>query len=503
MPRRSIACPRTLPRPAALLAAAIAATLAGCAVGPDYVRPAVDAPVAYKEDGPWKPAAPGRIDARHPWWQLYQDDTLARLIEQAGAANQNIRQAEAQYRQAMAIAAEARASFGPDVGVSVGAGRSRTDSGGTRLGSSVSAGLTASWEPDLWGAVRRAVESGEAGAAASADDLAAARLSIQSALAQDYLQLRVTDLLRDQYAATVAAYEKALALTQSQNRAGVALRADVALAESQLKNAQAQGVDLEASRAQLEHAIAVLTGQAPATFTLPPVATRVADLQARMPVVPAGLPSELLERRPDIAAAERRVALANANIGVARAAFYPSLTLAASGGLASGSLVPLLAAPVRVWSLGATLAQTLFDGGLRQARSEQAVAAYDVSVAAYRQTVLNGFQQVEDDLATLRILDQESRLLDDALKASQLAERSTLAQYRAGTVNYLSVVTAQTLSLGNQRSATQVLGRRLAASVGLITATGGGWTTAAPLAVATTTTTTTTTSTTTSPPPAP
>jgi NodT family efflux transporter outer membrane factor (OMF) lipoprotein len=466
-----------------LSAATFAALLTGCAAGPDYVRPPIDVPAAFKESGPWKSAEPGVVDARHPWWQLYADPALDRLIEQAGIANQNIRQAEAQYRQARAIVAEAQASFWPDIGASLGVGRARSNSvTGVHTGNQASVGLNASWEPDLWGAVRRAVESGEAGARASADDLAAARLSIQSALAQDYLQLRVTDLLLDQYAATTAAYAKALALTQSQYRAGVALRSDVALAESQLETAQAAAADLEASRAQLEHAIAILTGQAPAAFDLPRLPLGVDDLKGRLPVTPPGLPSALLERRPDIAAAERRVALANANIGVAQAAYFPSLLLSASGGSASGSLAPLFAAPTNVWSLGATLAQTLFDGGLRRARTAQSTAAYDVSVAQYKETVLASFQQVEDDLATLRVLERESALLTASVAASQLAERSVLAQYRAGTTNYLSVVTAQTLSLANQRSATQVLGRQLAASVALIAAIGGGWSVDDPIA---------------------
>jgi NodT family efflux transporter outer membrane factor (OMF) lipoprotein len=323
-------------------------------------------------------------------------------------------------------------------------------------------------------------------AQASADDLAGARLSIQTTLAQDYLQIRVIDLQRDLYASTTAAYTKALELTQHQYAAGTVLRSDVALAESQLKTAEAQAVDLEAQRSQLEHAVAVLTGQAPASFTLPPLAssaqTTAASLSStdalhvQLPVTPAGLPSELLERRPDIAGAERRVQAANANIGVAKAAYFPQIVLSASGGFSAGNLASLFNTPSRVWSLGAALAQTVFDGGLRQAHSDQAVATYDASVALYKQTVLGGFQQVEDNLAILRVLDRESALQAQAVQASQLAERLALSQYRAGTATYLSVVTAQQLSLTNQRTAAQVLGRQLAASVSLIAATGGGWT---------------------------
>lgn len=459
------------------IAAALAVFLAGCAVGPDYVRPALDVPAAWKEDAGWKAAAPQTIDASHPWWEAYHDNALNALIVQANAANQNMRQAEAQYREARAIADAARANFWPTIGLNAGATRARSNSTGTRtLGNDYSVGLGASWEPDVWGGVRRAVEAGDAGTQASADDLAGARLSIQATLAQDYWQVRVLDLQRDLYAGTTAAYAKALELTQHQYAAGVVLRSDVALAQSQLKTAEAQAVDLEAQRSQLEHAIAVLTGQAPASFSLPPLpAASATAFQAQMPATPPGLPSELLERRPDIAGAERRVQAANANIGVAKAAFFPQLVLSASGGFNGARMASLFNTPGRVWSLGAALAQTVFDGGLRRAHSDQAVASYDAAVAQYKQTVLSGFQQVEDNLATLRVLAQESVVQADAVSASQLAERLALSQYRGGTTTYLSVVTAQTLSLSNERTAAQLLGRQLAASVALIAATGGGW----------------------------
>ena len=454
----------------------LASLLASCAaVGPDYVRPTVDMPPAYKESGPWKTAEPQSIDSRRRWWQAYGDSTLNGLMVQANEANQNIAQAEAQYRQARALADAARAGLFPTLGVNAGVSRALTNSNGIKEGTYPSVGAAASWEPDLWGSVRRAIEAGNAGAQASADDLAAARLSIQAALAQDYLQLRVTDLLIDLYAVTTDAYTRALQLAQSQYAVGVALRSDVALAESQLKTAQAQGVDLHAQRSQLEHAIAILIGKAPANFSLPAVKLTMQQLGAHLPKIPAGLPSDLLERRPDVAGAERRVALANANIGVARAAYFPLLTLSAGAGYNAASFATLFDTPSRVWSLGAALAQSLFDGGLRKARSEQAVAAYDASVAQYKQTVLSSMQQVEDNLALLRVLDHEVGLQDQAVQASQLAERLALAQYRGGTATYLSVITAQTLSLTNQRSAVQLRGRQLGASVALITATGGGW----------------------------
>ncbi len=475
--------PRAVPPLAA--AAIVTALLSACAVGPDYVRPTLDVPAAYKEadaaeSGQWKSAEPQSADSSQPWWAAYGDPTLSALIDQAGRANQTLQQAEAQYRQAKGVADAARSGLFPTIGASAGAQRGRTDTAGSKLGNVDSVGLSASWEPDLWGSVRRSIESGDAGTQASADDLAAARLSIQAALAQDYLQLRITDQLRALYAATTAAYLRSSQLTQSQYKAGVALRSDVALAESQLKTAQAQGVDLEAQRAQLEHAIAILTGQAPASLSIAPLvsmgsAGSMQSTPITLPTIPAGLPSELLERRPDIAAAERRMAVANANIGVAKAAYFPSLVLSASGGFGAASFGSLFDTPSRVWSLGAALAGTIFDGGLRRAHTDQAIAAYDGAVAQYKQTVLVGFQQVEDNLATLRVLAQESTLQDQAVEASQLAERLALSQYRAGTASYLSVVTAQTLSLTNQRTAVQLQGRRLAASVGLVTATGGGW----------------------------
>ncbi len=462
---------------ARFVAAAAAVVLGACAAGPEYVRPAVDLPSAYKEAGNWKTAEPRTVESR-PWWRAYGDPALDALMQDAEAANQNLRQAEAQYREARAIADAVRAGLWPGVGLDAGVTRARTNAAGVRIGNAESLALAATWEPDLWGSVRRSIESGDAGAQASADDLAAVRLSIQAALAQDYLELRILDQQRALYASTAEAYTRALALTQAQHAAGVALLSDVALARSQLATAQAQAVDLDAQRAQLEHAIAVLTGRAPAQFDLPP-ATAARPFDGLLPATPTGLPSELLERRPDIAAAERRVALANANIGVARAAYFPQLTLSAAGGFNAAALAGLFDTPGRVWSLGAALAQTVFDGGLRRAHDAQAVAAYDIAVAQYKQTVLTGFQQVEDKLATLRLLDSEADLQAQAVEAAQLAERLALSQYRAGTASYLGVVTAQTLSLGNQRIAVQLRGRQLAASVGLVTATGGGWDAAA------------------------
>jgi NodT family efflux transporter outer membrane factor (OMF) lipoprotein len=455
-----------------LLAAGASLMLASCAVGPDYVTPTIDVPPAFKEDGPWRTAAPQQIDADRPWWTPYGDPVLNGLVAQANQANQSLQIAAAQYRQAKALGDAARAAFFPTVSASVGGGRARTVNNGIKTGNSLNAGLDAGWEPDLWGGVRRQVESADAATQESAADLAAARLSIQATLVQDYLQLRVLDLQADSYTRTVEDERKSLQLAQSQYRAGVALRSDVALAESQLQTSDAARIDLQEQRAQLEHAIAVLLGKAPASFTLAPSSA----WQASVPPLPLALPSDLLERRPDIAGAERHAAAANAGIGVARAAYFPSLMLSAGGGFDASRFADWFNAPARVWSLGATLAQTIFDGGARRAKSAQAVAAYDAAVASYRQTVLGGFQEVEDNLATLRVLEQEAAVQQKAVEASELSERLALAQYRGGTGPYLAVITAQTLLFAAQRASLQLQGRRLVASAALIKASGGGWT---------------------------
>lgn len=470
---------RLRPRPTAV--ALLLALLAGCSVGPDYVRPAVDLPVGYKETGPWKTAEPKPIDSHQQWWEAYGDPTLNALVTQANQANQTVQRAEALYRQARATLDASSAGLYPTLGVNAAATRGRTNNNGTsRLANTFSVGPSASWELDLWGAIRRAVEASTATRQSSGDDLAAARLSIQATLAQNYLQLRVIDRLRDLYSRTTAAYERSLKLAQAQYAAGTALRSDVALADTQLKTATALAIDLDAQRAVLEHAIAILTGRAPAGFSIPAIAAN-APLPFKMPEIPTGLPSDLLERRPDIASAERLAAAANANIGVARAAYFPRLILSASGGYAGPDFADLISTPTRVWSLGSTLAATLFDGGLRKARDAQALAVYDAAVAQYKQVILTGFQEVEDNLSNLRVLARETEVQDQAVQSAQLAEQLALNQYRAGTATYTAVVTAQTLSLTNQRTAAQLLSRQLVASVLLIKATGGGWNTGLPV----------------------
>jgi NodT family efflux transporter outer membrane factor (OMF) lipoprotein len=454
------------------------ALLAGCVVGPNYSRPQAAAPATYKEMEGWKSATPRDDELRGNWWEAYGDPVLNSLVAQVSLSNQTLAQAEAQFRQARALVAQARAAYFPVVDVSASATRSKSSSGSTSA--SIASprapvnvfriGPAASWEPDLWGSVRRSVESNVASAQASAADIESSRLSLQAELAQDYFALRALDADREVLETTVKAFEDSLKLTQNRYNAGVVARLDVVQAEAQLRSAQAQLIDVGVSRAQFEHAIAVLMGEPPADFTL-----ARAPLVTDVPAIPVGLPSELLERRPDIAAAERRVAAANAQIGVAQAAFFPTLSLSASGGYQSNIISQLFNTPARFWSLGATLAQTVFDAGLRRARTDQAIAQYDATAAAYRQTVLAGFQEVEDNLAALRILDEEQVVQAQALAAARLTVELTLNQYKAGIVSYLNVIVVQAAALTAERNAIDLRNRRFAASVLLIRALGGSW----------------------------
>jgi NodT family efflux transporter outer membrane factor (OMF) lipoprotein len=327
-----------------------------------------------------------------------------------------------------------------------------------------------SWEIDLWGKIRRGIEASDASAQASAGDLAAATLSLQALLAQDYLLLRVQDAEIDLLRETVAAYTRSLQLTQNQYQAGVVARGDVAQAEAQLESTRAQLLDATVQRAQLEHAVAVLVGKPPSELSIGPQ-----PLATVFPQIPVTMPSELLERRPDIAVAERRTASANAQIGVAQAAFFPSLTLGATGGVQSSVIGNLLSLPARYWSIGPAIAQAIFDAGLRQAQKTQAIAVWDETVATYRATVLTAFQEVEDNLAALSILEREAAVQDLAVKAARESAAIALNQYKAGTANYLAVVVLQTAALNSERTALAIQGRRLTASVGLIKALGGGW----------------------------
>jgi len=454
----------------------LALALAACAVGPDYRRPDVEVSAAYKEAAGWKVAEPQDESSRGNWWEIFGDPQLSALLESVDISNQNVLLAEARFRQARALVAQSRAALFPTLDASASITRSRSPSGligGTTAGRIVdnrSVGLSSSWEIDLWGRLRRAVESSAASAQASAADLAAARLSAQAELASDYFQLRVLDAQKQLLDDTVTAFGKSLELTRNRYTAGVAAKVDVVQAETQLKSTLAQAIDTGVQRAQLEHAIAILVGKPPSEFSIAPV-----PLAVTMPRVPLGLPSELLERRPDVAAAERRAAAANAQIGVAKAAYFPSLTLSASGGFRSANAADLFTTPSRFWSIGPALAQSIFDAGLRSAQTEQAIAAYDATVAQYRQAVLAGFQEVEDNLAALRILEEEAKVQDDAVRAARESVVLTTNQYKAGIVSYINVVTVQTTQLSNERTAVGILGRRLVAAATLVKALGGGW----------------------------
>ncbi|MCC6531442.1 MAG: efflux transporter outer membrane subunit [Burkholderiales bacterium] len=458
-----------LPAGASLLAAALLGACQG--VGPDYVRPSVAVPDAYKNaGGSWKPAQPADVSARGPWWTLFKDPELNALAERVGPANQSIRQAEARYRQAQALVRQAQADRYPFLTAAATASRSRDFDSSAGARSSFELAADASWEADLWGRVRRSVEAGEAQARAAAAEIESVRLVAVAALVQSYLLIRVLDVQARLLEDTVAAYGRFLKLTSNRYNAGVVGKSDVVQAEAQLKSTQAQLVDLGVQRAQLEHAIAVLVGETPASLSIAP-----APMVAAVPAIPTGLPSELLERRPDIAVAERNVAAANARIGVAQAAFYPSVTLSAAAGLRSAMLPELLRTPNLFWALGTAAAQVLFDGGARRAVADQARAVHEAEVALYRQTVLTAFQEVEDNLAALRLLAEGARLQADAVAAARQSVQLAENRYKAGTASALEVITLQAIALSNERSAVGTLGRQLSAAVQLVRALGGGW----------------------------
>lgn len=455
----------------------ICALLAGCTVGPDYVRPEVDTPAAYKE---WATANPGDSVPRGKWWETFRDPVLNRLEEQVDISNQNIRAAEAQYRQALANADAARAALYPTLNANVQGARSRYSalvplsnptqsiSGSTRT--IYAMGLNASWEPDLWGGIRRSIEAGTANAEASGKNLESVRLSTRATLAQDYFLMRVSDddiALLDRIAENYGHY---LQIVQNQYHAGYASSASVDQAQTQLESARSQAIDLRLARAQYEHAIAALLGKAPAEFSIKPV-----EMTYRIPEIPVGIPSQLLQRRPDIAESERLVAAANAQIGVAKSAFFPSLSISPTAGYQSTSFASWVTAPMRTWSVGPAIAQTLFNGGLTRAQTDSAIAAYDAAVATYRQTVLSGFQEVEDNLAAQHILAGEAKADQASADFAKKSLDVAFNQYRAGTVSYLNVITAQASELASEKIEMDLTGRRLTACVTLIKAIGGGW----------------------------
>lgn len=470
-------------KPLALL---LSLALSGCAIGPDYQRPELAIPAQFKEAQGWKAAEPGDAQNRGEWWQLYGDEQLSDLVQRLNLSNQNLAASEAQYRQARALVRGARAGFFPSLGAS--AGMTRSGSGGgnetfvnngttisssSRISKSYDLSVNAAWELDIWGKLRRNLEASKADYQASAAELAALRLSLQSELVQDYLQLRVMDEQQRLLDQTVNAYTRSLKLTENQYRAGIVPKSDVAQATTQLRSTQAQAIDLEWQRAQLEHAIAVLIGVAPVELD---IAARAGIPQ--LPAVPAALPSELLERRPDVAAAERGVMAANARIGVAEAAWFPDLNLSASGGYRGSSFADWISVPNRFWSLGPQLALTLFDGGARSAELERASASHEQTVAQYRQTVLDSFREVEDALVQLDVMQREAVVQQQALASARDSLRLIENQYKAGTVDYLSVASIQATALSNERNALTLLGSQLTASVQLIAALGGGWSTA-------------------------
>ncbi|HUL96205.1 MAG TPA: efflux transporter outer membrane subunit [Usitatibacter sp.] len=441
-----------------------AVLLAGCAVGPDYKKPDTATPAQYKEAGEWVKANPGDAVPKGKWWVAFHDPILDALEEQVQVSNQTLAAAEARYRQAHASVKAAQSGLFPTVGYDAGATRTRATA--TRY----SVSLDAQWEIDLWGRIRRTVEAAKATEEASAADVENARLSMQADLATAYFSLRVADTGNDLLVDMVKAFQSNYDLTKNRYAAGVVSKVDVVQAQTQLLSTQAQLIDLRATRATLEHSIAVLAGKAPSEFMLTPV-----KLDVHIPGVPPGVPSTLLERRPDIASAERSMAAANARIGVAEAAYFPALSLTGNAGYAGGELAKLFSAPNRFWALGADLAGTLLDFGARSAQVELQRAAYDEQVANYRQAVLGGLQEVEDNLATVHWLTEETNVETEAVRAARESVALTLNQYKAGTVSFLNVALVQATQLNEERTMVTLLGRRLAATVALMRALGGTW----------------------------
>ena len=468
---------RQTPWLGALLAIA-ALQLTGCVAGPKYHPPAVQAPPAYKEVGDWKPAQPNDQNLGGTWWTIFQDPQLDALELQVNVSNQNLKAAEAQFRQARAALRYNRADYYPTVTAAPSATRTRV-SANRPPPNSIFNGITendfvlpfdVSYQADVWGRVRKNVESYREQAQASAADLATVNLSLHADLAVDYFQARSLDAEEQLLNSTVKQYEQALELNESRFQGGIASEVEVEQAKTQLQTTRAAAIDVGVLRAQYEHAVAILIGKPPAEFSLPPL-----PLTAPPPHVPVSVPSELLERRPDIAAAERRVASANAQIGVAKSAYYPLISLGGSGGFESSSITTLLNGPSGLWSVGLSAVGTVFDVGRRRSLTDQARAAYELQVAAYRQNVLTGFQQVEDNLAAVRILENEAKVQDEAVVAAQRSLDLSITRYKGGVTSYLEVITAQSAALADEVTAVNILGRRMANTVLLIQALGGGW----------------------------
>ncbi len=459
-----------------LAIAALVLVATGCAVGPKYQRPTTPDVSSYKELEGWVPAAPADALERGPWWQLFGDPLLDQLAARVEVSNQNVALAVGAYAQARALVREQRAALFPSVTLNSGATRSRSSgnlSTGApgRTGDNYQLSIGGSWEPDVWGRLDRAVDGATAGAEASAADLASARLSAQGELVINYLSLRQSDAQRALLQTSIAGFTRALEITQNRYTVGIAAKTDVLQAQTQLANGKADEAGLLRQRAQLEHAIAVLVGEAPGNFTLAPLA----DWQPVVPDIPVGVPSTLLQRRPDIAAAERLVAAANEQIGIARSAYYPSISLNGSAGSGASRVADLFRAASSVWSLGLSAGQVLFNAGATGARVEGTQAAQAQAAARYRQTVLSAFQNVEDQLAATRVLLTQQQLRRQASEAADQVEQQVLNRYRSGQVSYTEVITAQTTALSARRALVQAMADRQTTAVTLIQSLGGGW----------------------------
>jgi NodT family efflux transporter outer membrane factor (OMF) lipoprotein len=451
--------------------------LGGCSVGPKYVKPTAQIPPAYKENANWKTAQPGDQAQRGKWWEIFQDAQLNALEEKVDVSNQSLRAAADRYQEARDVLRQTRSAYYPLVTAGVTPSQNRQSKNKALFGGTspvnysdlvLNGDLT--YEADVWGSVRHSVQSSRELAQASAADLETLRLSLHAELALDYLTLRGLDAQKQLFDTNVDAFDKALKLTEERFRGGVASREDVDLADTQLEQTRAEDIDITSQRDQFEHAVAVLIGQPASTFSLDPAA-----MPSTPPVPFAGLPSDLLERRPDIAGAERRVASANEQVGIARAAFFPTITLGLLGGFESQSFSNWLTGPSAIWAIGGTAAETVFDAGRRRAVSDQAIATHDEMVADYQQTVLTSFQEVEDSLSDLRVLDDEAKTQDAAVAAANRALEQSTNRYKGGLDTYLTVITAQSAALANQRTAVSLLTRRLTSTVLLVKALGGGW----------------------------
>jgi len=463
--------------PLFVLSAIVTLQICGCTVGPTYRRPAAEVPTAYKELGNWKEAQPDDQHLGGNWWEMFQDSQLNALESQVNISNQNLKAAQAQYTQARAALRYNRAAYFPTIDGGANASRNRISN--NRPPVLATNGVTyndfqvpfeLSYEVDVWGRIRRTVESYRDQAQASAADLATVNLSTHAQVALFYFQARVLDAEEQLLNSTVTQYEQALELIQNRYAGGIASDLEVQQATTQLETTRAQAIDVGVGRAQYEHAVAILIGKPPADFSLAAL-----PLTTPPPPIPAGLPSELLERRPDIAAAERRMASANAQIGVAKAAYYPTISLGATGGFESGVITTLISGPSALWSVGGSAIAPIFDAGRRRANVDQAIAAYDQNVANYRETVLTGFQQVEDNLAALRILEHEAQVQENAVIAAQKYLELANSRYTGGVTSYLEVTTAQSAALSDELTAVNILGRRMVDAVTLVQALGGGW----------------------------